>query len=140
MLFSCIYFLVFLFLISFSCFSFSYYLFSYIYFVVSILLYPIFLYLFSCIHFQRGNGADFYLRFPEQISLQQIVKRSQRLNANYIYNTSNRIKSNTLISKSKLFYLIFYLLLHLFYSETFKLIQSVILLVTVTIFCIFTSI
>ncbi|CAG2179930.1 unnamed protein product, partial [Oppiella nova] len=43
----------------------------------------------------KGKNADFYQRFPDQINLQQIMKRSQRLNANYAINTANRIKSKS---------------------------------------------
>ncbi|RWS09895.1 Tankyrase-1-like protein [Dinothrombium tinctorium] len=43
----------------------------------------------------KGKSAEFYLRFPDQFNIQQLMKRSQRLNANYAINTANRVKSKS---------------------------------------------
>ncbi|XP_074595598.1 uncharacterized protein LOC141850780 [Brevipalpus obovatus] len=43
----------------------------------------------------RGNTAEHYLRFSDEINLQQLMKRSHKLNANYAINTANRIKSRS---------------------------------------------
>ncbi|XP_015786659.1 uncharacterized protein LOC107363890 isoform X2 [Tetranychus urticae] len=43
----------------------------------------------------KGRSAEYYVRFPDQINIQQLMKRSQRLNANYAINTANRIKSKS---------------------------------------------
>ena len=74
-------------------------------------------------HQQKGKNADFYLRFPDQINLQQIMKRSQRLNANYAINTANRIKSKS-SSRSEsnlLFIFLFLSTQNTFIQHTFPL-------------------
>ncbi|XP_054706765.1 poly [ADP-ribose] polymerase tankyrase-2-like [Uloborus diversus] len=40
----------------------------------------------------RGKTAEYYLQFPEHLHLEQLIKQSQRANANYIANNANRIK------------------------------------------------
>ncbi|KAI1292899.1 Serine/threonine-protein phosphatase 6 regulatory ankyrin repeat subunit B [Halotydeus destructor] len=47
----------------------------------------------------KGRSSEFYLRFPDQIDISRMMKRSQRLNANYAINTANRIKSKSPVRK-----------------------------------------
>ena len=44
---------------------------------------------------QKHKTPDFYLRFPDELNLSHIMKRSQRLNANHTINLANRIKSKS---------------------------------------------
>ncbi|XP_035230763.1 LOW QUALITY PROTEIN: uncharacterized protein LOC118202692, partial [Stegodyphus dumicola] len=41
----------------------------------------------------RGKTAEYYLQFPEHLHLEQMIKQSQRLNANYMANHANRMKA-----------------------------------------------
>ncbi|KAG8194826.1 hypothetical protein JTE90_017265 [Oedothorax gibbosus] len=41
----------------------------------------------------RGKTAEYYLQFPEHLHLEQMIKQSQRTNANYMANHTNRIKA-----------------------------------------------
>lgn len=57
-----------------------------------------FVFLFSFSPFfvlQKQKTADFYQRFPDELNLAHIMKRSQRLNANHAINLANRIKSKS---------------------------------------------
>ncbi|GIY37786.1 uncharacterized protein CEXT_604031 [Caerostris extrusa] len=41
----------------------------------------------------KGKTAEYYLQFPEHLHLEQLMKQSQRANANYMANHANRIKA-----------------------------------------------
>ncbi|XP_076360793.1 uncharacterized protein LOC143252483 isoform X2 [Tachypleus tridentatus] len=41
----------------------------------------------------KGKPSEYYLQYPEQLNLTQLIKRSQRANANFIANTANRFLS-----------------------------------------------
>ncbi|GFQ67824.1 tankyrase-1 [Trichonephila clavata] len=41
----------------------------------------------------KGKTAEYYLQFPEHLHLEQLLKQSQRANANYMANHANRIKA-----------------------------------------------
>ncbi|RWS24236.1 Tankyrase-1-like protein, partial [Leptotrombidium deliense] len=47
----------------------------------------------------RGKSAEYYQRYPDQLNITQLIKRSQRLNANYAINTANRVKSKSPLRK-----------------------------------------
>ncbi|CAL1290936.1 unnamed protein product [Larinioides sclopetarius] len=41
----------------------------------------------------KGKTAEYYLQFPEHLHMEQLLKQSQRANANYMANHANRIKA-----------------------------------------------
>ncbi|GBM02827.1 hypothetical protein AVEN_52010-1 [Araneus ventricosus] len=41
----------------------------------------------------KGKTAEYYLQFPEHLHMEQLLKQSQRSNANYMANHANRIKA-----------------------------------------------
>ncbi|XP_015905859.2 uncharacterized protein [Parasteatoda tepidariorum] len=41
----------------------------------------------------RGKTAEYYLQFPEHLHLEQMIKQSQRTNANYMANNASRLKA-----------------------------------------------